>query len=145
MARWGRTDFRQLKNLKRNIDNLIEKGLDGASEKAVKEIAARLLAKVVKRTPVGVYPSGTGKTGGTLRRGWTIGNVVKKGDVYEVEVINPTEYAAYVEYGHRTRNHEKWVPGRFMMTISAKEIEAKAPAIVEKVVFTHLREGFSNV
>lgn len=48
---------------------------------ATKELAARLLRKVIKRTPVGVPPSGISKkikeeywkgySGGTLRRGWT--------------------------------------------------------------------------
>ena len=42
-------------------------------EACAKELAARLLAKVIKRTPVGQYPSGSGKVGGTLRRGWTAG------------------------------------------------------------------------
>lgn len=40
-------------------------------ESCARELAARLLAKVVKRTPVGQYPKSSGKQGGTLRRGWT--------------------------------------------------------------------------
>ena len=35
------------------------------------KLAARLLALVIPRTPVGQYPKGSGKKGGTLRRGWT--------------------------------------------------------------------------
>ena len=34
-------------------------------------LAARLLALVIPRTPVGQYPRSSGKKGGTLRRGWT--------------------------------------------------------------------------
>ena len=40
-------------------------------ESAAKELAARLLAKVIKRTPVGVYPSGSGMVGGTSYSGDT--------------------------------------------------------------------------
>jgi hypothetical protein len=89
-------------------------------------LAARLLAKVIKRTPVGKYPASSGKKGGTLRRGWTIGAVKKIGDEYTIEVINPTEYAPYVEFGHRTPDHSGWVDGRFMLTISEQELQKDA-------------------
>ena len=58
------------------------------------------------------------KMGGTLRRGWTVGTVIKSGKQYNIEVINSVEYASYVEFGHRTRNHKGWVPGQYMLTIS---------------------------
>lgn len=84
-------------------------------ESCAKELAARLLTKVIKRTPVGQYPSGSGKTGGTLRRGWTGEkassgegyanslSVKKSGNTYQIEIVNPLDYASYVEFGHRTR------------------------------------------
>lgn len=109
-----------------------------------KELAARLLRKIIKRTPVGQYPSGSGRVGGTLRRGWTGGQksnaqkfadsftVTHKGDSYIVEIRNDVEYAPYVEYGHRTRGGKGWVQGQFMMTISEQELRRQAPAILEK-------------
>ena len=42
-----------------------------------------------------------GYVGGNLKRNWTVGDIQKIGDSYQVEIINPTEYASYVEYGHR--------------------------------------------
>lgn len=112
-----------------------------------KEIAARLLAKVVKRTPVGVYND---RVGGTLRRGWTAAKSVynfteslkvrREGGKYIIDIINPVEYASYVEYGHRTPNHEGWVKGRFMLTVSVKEIRSIAPALLEKRVRDKLKE-----
>ena len=51
-----------------------------------------------------------------------------------IEIINPVEYASYVEYGHRTRNHTGWVPGKFMMTISVQEIQSIAPDVLENKV-----------
>ena len=49
-----------------------------------------------------------------------------------VEIINPVEYASYVEYGHRTPDHKGWVRGRFMMTLSERELERAAPELLEK-------------
>lgn len=132
--------------LKRLNDVQREQYIEGA----IKEIAARLLAKVIKRTPVGVYNDG--RVGGTLRRGWTGEknqnaskyaqslNVMKRGDTYIIDIINPVEYASYVEYGHRTRNHKGWVKGRFMLTISAQEIEQITPQILEKRLEKLLKE-----
>lgn len=119
-----------------------------------KELAARLLAKVIKRTPVGQYPTGSGKMGGTLRRGWTGQQnsnatsyakslpITKAGGTYSVEIKNPTEYASYVEYGHRTANHKGWVNGQFMLTISEQELQSSAPAIVEAKLTKLLKEAF---
>lgn len=101
-----------------------------------KEIAARMLSKVIRRTPVDE---------GTLRRGWTVeANVRKNGSVYEIEVFNSIDYAPYVEFGHRTRNHQGWVKGRFMMTISADEVEQQAPAIIERKLTQMLQEVFDG-
>lgn len=96
MAKWGNRDFRQLKNLQKNMQKMVEQGdTIKFCEECARELAARLLAMVIKRTPVGdnqyedvldsngnkvVYKKGKnkGKTkqqvvrqGGTLRRGWT--------------------------------------------------------------------------
>ncbi|MGE7021999.1 HK97 gp10 family phage protein [Solibacillus cecembensis] len=142
MARRGaRVNFRELKRMQKKMEKL-GKEYDKFCEAAAKELAARLLRKVIKRTPVGVYEDD--KTGGTLRRGWTVGEVKKNGSHFEIEVINPTEYAQYVEFGHRTRNHQGWVNGRFMMTISADEVERAAPAILEKKLMKMLREAFNG-
>lgn len=51
-----------------------------------------------------------------------------------IEIINPVEYASYVEFGHRTANHTGWVPGRFMMTISEQEMQNIAPALLERKI-----------
>lgn len=164
--RKGRVDYKQLQRLQKNMDKLEKTDFDKFCEDAAKELAARLLARVIKRTPVGSYEDGT--VGGTLRRGWTATShreaelastfgggtgankfsdsliVKRKGSIYEVEVINPVEYASYVEYGHRTRNHKGWVQGRFMMTISADEVEQKAPKILEKKLMKLLKEAFDG-
>ncbi len=119
----------------------IQKDVDDFIVSLSKEVAARLLSKVIRRTPVGQYKKGSGKVGGTLRRGWTAGKkradfiegiqVNKRGSIYEVVIKNSVEYASYVEFGHRTRNHKGWVPGRFMLTISEQELEGDLERIIQ--------------
>lgn len=155
MAKMGSADFSELKKLQDNLNKMVgsEATRTAFCESCAKELAARLLRAVIKRTPVGVYPAGSGRVGGTLRRGWTVENdnaqqalnnlhVTKSGDVYTIEITNPVEYASYVEYGHRTPNHAKWVPGKFMMTISENEIRRIAPQLLEKRLTEFLKGAF---
>lgn len=142
----GNFDSSQMRKLQRNLEKLQSANIDAFCEECAKELAARLLAKVIKRTPVGDYSGDSytcasgehhkghkvsGKTGGTLRRGWTIGEIRKQGNVYKVEIVNLVEYASYIEYGHRTANHKGWVKGHFMMTISEQEVQTIAPRVLE--------------
>ena len=155
MAKNGNVDFRDLDNFRHTL----ERSLGGNQvslfiESCAKELAARLLAKVIKRTPVGQYPKSSGKKGGTLKRGWTgeksqsasaYANGLKVnhfGNVYVIEIINPVEYAPYVEFGHRTRGGDGWVEGKFMLTISEQEIESDAPKILENKLKKKLGEVF---
>ena len=68
----SKIDCKQLEQLRDSLEAMARNS-DDFFEAASREIAARLLAKVIKRTPVGTYPSNSGKVGGTLRRGWTAG------------------------------------------------------------------------
>lgn len=130
----------EFKKLEKSLTK-IQKDVDDFIVSLSKEVAARLLSKVIRRTPVGQYKKGSGKVGGTLRRGWTAGKkradfiegiqVNKRGIIYEVVVKNSVEYASYVEFGHRTRNHKGWVPGRFMLTISEQELEGDLERIIQ--------------
>lgn len=144
MTKWGKCDFKQLVRMQEKLQQLDTNKLQTICISLTNEIASRLLRRVIKRTPVGQYPEGTGKVGGTLRNGWNIGEVTQTGNLYEVEIINQTMYASYVEFGHRTRNHKGWVRGRFMMTISEKELDAQAPKIIEKRIKEYLEWCFSG-
>lgn len=148
MGRMGGFDCSGLKDLQKELQKLQDP--DAFVESCAKELAARLLRMVVKRTPVGQYPQGLGKKGGTLRRGWTGEKrsssqnyadsltVNHFGDTYVIEIVNPVEYASYVEYGHRTANHKGWVKGQFMMTISQQELEKIAPKVLENKIKKYL-------
>ena len=119
----------------------------------MKEVGNKVLAKTKKRTPVGDY--GTyeytlkkgknkgkkvirvrvrydGHVGGTLRKGWYITGVRKNGNTHFILIYNNVEYASFVEYGHRKRNNKGWVEGRFMLTISMKEVEHSLQQIADK-------------
>lgn len=182
MGKGGTFDFKQLEKLQKQVEQL-ERGQDEFNQECIRELAARLLRKVVKRTPVGRAPKldgaktvkikgsdGKMKTflskngailqkywagyqGGTLRRSWTIGEIRKVGGNYQIEVINPTEYASYVEYGHRQKQgryvpalgkrlKSGWVPGTFMLTISERELQDQAPKIIGKKLEQHLKGAF---
>ena len=183
MGKGGSFEFREIEKLQKQIEQL-ERDRESFCRECTKELAARLLAKVIKCTPVGKAPklegpktvkikgvdgksraflskSGAimqkywaGYQGGTLRRGWTVGEIQKVGDSYQVEVINPTEYASFVEYGHRQKPgryvpalgkslKKAWVPGKFMMTISEQQIKSAAPAILEKKLTNYLKGVFN--
>lgn len=155
MARSGTFNFQDFEKIKNNLEKLNQEQVDLFIDACAKELAARLLAKVIKRTPVGDYPNSSGKKGGTLRRGWTGGKnssavayadsltIHHFGDAYVIEIINPVEYASYVEFGHRTANHKGWVNGRFMLTISEQEIQQATPAIIEKKLMKQMGELFT--
>ena len=148
MGRMGNFNIDGLKKFRDELNKLQDP--DKFVEACAKELAARLLRMVVKRTPVGEYPKSSGKKGGTLRRGWTGSKrssaqgyadsltVRHSGDTYVIDIVNPVEYVSYVEYGHRTANHKGWVMGQFMMTISVRELEKIAPKVLERKIQKYL-------
>lgn len=164
MSKWGGCDYKQLKALQEKLNKLQAVDLNKFCEDASKELAARLLALVIPATPVGKYPKGSGKKGGTLRRGWTAKTeqeassggkqdpvayaaslpIEKNGSEYVITVINPVEYASYVEFGHRTRGGNGWVQGQYFLTISETELNKQAPAIIERKLSALLREVFNG-
>ena len=131
MAR-NKVDFSEVQTLRDNLqEQLNDTQLDAFMGSCAKELTARLLAKVKRRTPVGQYKD---RTGGTLRRAWDagVGDITKQGNMYTITLMNETEYASYVEFGHRTRNHRGWVKGQFMLTISEEELKRDAPQVLER-------------
>ena len=119
----------------------------------------------------------TGRVGGTLRRGWTAKTqeeaeggtgsgassiddflsgikVIHEGKVFKIELINPVEYASYVEYGHRQtpgryvpaigkRLKAAWVPGKHMLAISEDYVKGIAPELLAQRLKTFLEGYFS--
>ncbi len=179
MAKMGGFKFDGLKELQQQLNQLQQGNVQAFVDSCARELAARLLAEVIKRTPVGDYSkevevvakrdskkhkkgdvytkriNPSGKKGGTLRRGWTSKtheevvagsgkSSAKAGKEYAdslkinhfdnfvvIEIVNPVKYASYVEFGHRTRNKQGWVRGKFMMTKSKEQIEKIAPKVLQ--------------
>ena len=160
MAKMGNCDFSGFKKFAKQFEKLTQNQMDEFYTSCCKALAARLLAFVIPRTPVGQYPAASGKQGGTLRRGWTSKTtggsgadaaayaqslqVKKIGSAYQVEIVNPVEYASYVEYGHRTANKTGWVEGKFMLTLSEQELQKIAPKVLEKKLEAYLKECFGG-
>lgn len=124
MSRMGSFDYSDFKKMGNRFNkSLNERAIERWIREFLLEMAFRAERKIKKRTPV---------DSGHLRRNWQVGNVEKRGNAYIVEIFNNLEYASYVEYGHRTRDHTAWVEGRFMATISMREIERQLPKFLEK-------------
>lgn len=119
-----------------------------------------MIREVKMNTPVGQYDnsvffvsdgkllvfegSGTMRQGGELRRNWVLGGVQSTGDGYVVTISNNTEYASWVENGHRTADHSGWVEGQFFLKITMDQIMDQLPKIVGPAYREYLeRFGFS--
>lgn len=165
-VKWGEAEFQGLARLAEQVEALEKGGFDRICRQLAKEAARQLYTACVKRTPVGVPPDGLDAetrqqywscyTGGSLRRAWRISRVEKRGSDYVVEVENNSEYASYVEYGHRQqpgryvpalgrRLKAGFVPGRFMMTLSVQEVEGRLPGMLEKKLYAKLKGAFEDV
>lgn len=149
MSNWGSVDLAQLYQFRDDFEKISQEEIDNFMRDVAKEFAARFLRLVIKATPVGKYPKGSGKTGGTLRRGWTASKSVNnfvdglsvkfEGGSYVIEIVNDVDYASYVEYGHRTPGGAGWVKGRFMMTKSELIAKRNFQKIAEKRMLEFLQ------
>ena len=192
MGKMGTVSITGMKQFQKKLDKIPKQETDAFIEACSKELAARLLAKVIKRTPVGDYSkemevtakrdskhhkkgdiykkkvNPSGKLGGTLRRGWTSKTheeaaagrgkrvpdeeevkrfvdsleIRREGNLLTIELINPVNYASYVEHGHR-QTPGRYVPalgkrlkqgcteGTHMLEYSEQELKEIAPNLLE--------------
>lgn len=201
MAKMGSFSLSEMKKLQKQLNKIQQEQAAAFAEACAKELAARLLAKVIKRTPTGDYAqeievvakrdskyhkkgdvykkrvNPSGKMGGTLRRGWTAQTheaaakgkgkgvpsaetvqafvnsleIKHEGNMLSIEIVNPVEYASYVEFGHRQtpgkfilalgkRLKQGWAPGHFMLTTSEQEIQKIAPGVLQAKIKKFLQE-----
>ena len=165
MAKWGKMDYKAFEKMANNFEEAVKKDIgEQLVTDILLEVGNKVLAKTKKRTPVGDY--GTyeytlkkgknkgkkvkrakarydGHVGGTLRKGWYITGVRKNGNTHFILIYNNVEYASFVEYGHRKRNNKGWVEGRFMLTISMKEVERSMQQIADKHTIQVLKQLFN--
>lgn len=147
MARAG-FEFSEFLQFRDRMQGMLdEHAVDGFIREVLLDLAKKLVVKTKRRTP---------KNTGLLQNSWMIGNVVQNDNSYEVEVYTDIEYANFIENGFRAHwvpgewvgnqfvydknaktgmqvgKKNSWVPGKFMLTISAKEIERELPAYLQK-------------
>jgi bacteriophage protein of unknown function (DUF646) len=135
-------DFKELEEYAKKLKKLSQIQMGDIVKKCLYDLANRMLTRVKEETPV---------KEGLLRNSWQIGLIIiKKGDEYFIEVLNNVEYAEFVEYGHfqevgkyvpvlGKRLVNMYVPGRYMMTISAQEVQDHADKYVKKILEKELR------
>lgn len=116
-----RIDARELDAFRKSIGRAAA-SFDDFLRSFMTEQAERVITETMRRTPV--------KTG-TLQKGWRLGEVRVSGEVVEAEIVNPIEYASFIEYGHRIVRGGKevgWYDGRFMCKISMDLVRKMMPA-----------------
>lgn len=135
-------DCRELERFREDIGKMLNDN-DKFIKSLTQDLASRLLAMLVKATPTDTE---------FLKENWYV--VIKKiSGGYEAEIINNTEYASYVNYGHRQtpgryvpaigkRLKRSWVEGKFFIELSVSELRGIARPLLEKRLEQHLKEAF---
>lgn len=154
-------EYSQLVAFKEEFDKACAKR-EADIEKAVLEMADYLIATVTPLTPVyapkeinghmyHAYDNGSKRTGGDLRKHWADDNknlsVRRVGNDYVVKVVNNSEYAQYVEEGHKQNVGQKfpifidgevrmvarkkaYVKGQHFLRKAETKLRRKAPSIL---------------
>lgn len=105
----------------KKLTKIIEQTYPREFEEMVIQIAVDLQTAVQDATPVDTSH---------LQQNWFVGELVKRGNEYYIEVYNNVEYAEPVEHGHRTKNGG-FVEGAHMMELSVELLKLKLPAYLK--------------
>lgn len=104
----------------------------------IKQIDRKVLTKSVnaglrdvkRNTPVGKYPAGSGKVGGTLRKGWHSTPTLPAGNGVQKGLENNVSYGLYVNDGHRVVNRH----GETVGYVEGQHFLERADNVVEKAM-----------
>ncbi len=113
--------FGDLDEWEQALTKAIETDYPEEFKKMVIQIAYELQGRVKEKT------NELAKKTGGLMNSWTVGDIVKNGDEYYVEVYTDVEYAEAVEYGHRKRGGKGFVKGKHMMELSLADANDALP------------------
>jgi hypothetical protein len=116
-------DFSELTEFANNLSTTSR--LDLELKRATKEIAHELLKRIKKHTPIGDTWA--------LINGWDKNDfaVYQTATGFEVLLINPTEYATWVNDGHRQRPG-RFIPGHFINNRFYYDPTAKGGMVLRK-------------
>lgn len=142
MASWGQVDFSELVALRDKFQNL-QNIIDDFCIQVTQEISQDFVKAVIAKTP-------SGQTG-ALKNNW-VSNIIKEGNIYKIEVINPLKYAEFVEFGHRQqpgryvkaigkRLKKGWVEGKLMLTITERDLQRNLDKIIREKVNAFIMEA----
>lgn len=124
-------DTRELEAFVKKLEKL-EREMPTLMTTCTNRVAGQLVSKVKKKTK---YVTGT------LRDGWRMEPTeMVEGRKYRAVVRNTTNYAHYVEFGHRTRDLKGFVKGRGWYTESMKEVADILPQILQAELDKKLKE-----
>ena len=117
-------EIKGIDNFLKDINN-IQNNFHSDLQKLVEKHGGILLRNTKMKSPVDT---------GQLRRSWEL----EKGDLY-VKLMNRTEYAQFIEWGHRTRGGKSYVEGFYMLKTSfektKKDFENDLEKLFEKYGF----------
>ncbi len=127
MGSFGKFDTRDFDAFVSEFENKIQGEVIATEiESALTQTAGTALNKVKKKTPVDK---------GTLRRNWQASNAKHFGGVFLIDIYNNTEYAPFIENGHRIKRGGKTVgyrTGVFMLRDAIKEVDDNWDKLVGK-------------
>ncbi|WP_119325703.1 HK97 gp10 family phage protein [Companilactobacillus musae] len=134
---WGTIDDAQFQQFANKIKNKIDSGMIKQEiEMTAFKVGVQAGKNVRSMTPV---------KEGNLRRQWSIVGPTYTGNAFVIELQNNTEYASYVEDGHRQtpgryvptigkRLKASWVPGTHMLMKTMFEIDAQMPQLLSPIL-----------
>lgn len=118
MAKMGSFSLAEMKKLQKQLNKIKKDDTKSFIDECAKELAARLLAKVIKLTPVGDYAQ---EVEVVAKRD---SKYHKKGDVY-TKRINPSgKMGGTLRRGWTAQNHEEAVSGKSRGVPSAEQVTA---------------------
>ncbi|KNF10061.1 bacteriophage HK97-gp10, putative tail-component [Gottschalkia purinilytica] len=102
------------------------------------DVAKKLYKELKERTPV---DNNAKEKSNDLKESWKVGNLVRNGDKYYIEIFTKVKDATNVEYGYR-KPQEKgkspddksivYIPGYHMVKISVEELNKQLPSYFQK-------------
>lgn len=127
MGSFGKFDTKDFDAFVSEFENKIQgKAIVTEIESALTQTAGTALNKIKKKTPVDK---------GTLRRNWQASNAKHFGGVFLIDIYNNTEYAPFIENGHRIVRGGRTVgynSGVFMLRDAIKEVDDNWDKLVGK-------------
>ena len=131
---------------KKDLEDLLKRLQSGGEE----EILLHGMEKLGEYG-LGVAKKNTPRVSGQLIRGWTVAELSPE----RVVLRNSTEYAEYVEYGHRQkpgryvpaigkRLKRAWVRGVFFAARSEEQIRRNADKVLRPVITKELEKMFNG-